>query len=580
MDSRQAQAPDLAAGDVLAGKFRLEREIGRGGMGSVWAARHVQLDMPVALMFIETENDHGPPLDMPDARARFEREARAAGQIRSPHVVSIIDHGIDQAGGRDRPYIAMELLEGEDLGERLRREGRISVAAAARILSQAAKALRRAHDAGIIHRDLKPGNIFLSRVDDEEIVKILDFGVAKMRRSGVLEEQLMTQTGIVFGSPSYMSPEQARGARAIDHRSDLWSLAVILFRAVTGVKPFQASSIADLVIKLCIDPLPVATQVAPDLPPALDGFFARAFARDPEQRFASAVEMAAAFEAAASASAPAAGWPRDGGGAPPHRRRGFELRGRGDTGAPRGPPCRPGERPARRVRAGDSHAAAGPAGADAAVRRVGASLRRVADRPAAALPSGAIGGGTIGPGARAVRAGPATRRGAPARGDARRERGDGAVAAGARREPGAAGAARAAEHPGADAGAIAGHPGDEPRRGSDPRRRARRGRPAQPAGGGVDGGDARERGHDGVSSRRSRPPIPRPIRCPMVASAAIPTTIAEPEPSVTANGATVAEPAPEPSGSAAAEPPPAASASAAPRAPVRSGRKKKPNFGY
>lgn len=289
----QKGAAALAAGDVIAGKYRLDRVIGRGGMGSVWAARHAQLDMPVALKFID------PVADAPEARARFEREARAAGQLRSPHVVQILDHGIDG----DRPYIAMELLEGEDLGERLRREGRLSVAAAARILTQAAKALRRAHEAGIIHRDLKPSNIFLARFDDDEVVKLLDFGVAKLHVSGAIEGgNQFTQTGVVFGSPSYMSPEQARGVRVLDHRSDLWSLAVILFRAITGVKPFSASSIGDLVIKLCIDPLPVPSSIAPDLPRGVDAFFARAFERDPEKRFATAVEMAAAFEASFGAS--------------------------------------------------------------------------------------------------------------------------------------------------------------------------------------------------------------------------------------------------------------------------------------
>ncbi len=293
--SRPSSGP--SPGDVIAGKFRLERLVGRGGMGTVWAGRHLQLDMVVALKFIE----HEPDGDREEARSRFEREARAAAQIRSPHVVHILDHGIDG----DRPYIAMELLLGEDLGQRLRRERRIGVAAASRIVTQAAKALRRAHEAGIIHRDLKPGNVFLARFDDDEVVKLLDFGVAKMRRAGAIEEKLATQVGIVFGSPSYMSPEQARGVRVIDHRADLWSLAVILFRAVTGVKPFQGASIADLVVKLCVDPLPVATRVAPDLPPSIDGFFERAFARDPDHRFASAPELAAAFEeAVAPAPAP------------------------------------------------------------------------------------------------------------------------------------------------------------------------------------------------------------------------------------------------------------------------------------
>jgi serine/threonine-protein kinase len=272
--------------------------------------------MPVALKFIEAEGDPA------DARARFEREARAAAQIRSPHVVQIIDHGVDA----DRPYIAMELLTGEDLGQRLRRVRRLSLPACAALIAQAAKALRRAHEAGIVHRDLKPANVYLARVDDDEVVKILDFGVAKMRRAGVIDPAIATQVGIVFGSPSYMSPEQARGARDIDHRTDLWSLAVIVFRALTGTKPFEGATLADLVVKLCVDPPPVASHVLPDLPPEIDAFFERAFARDPDHRFSSALEMAAAFQAAAGApprlvesgGAPSAAIPAYGPGSGPH----------------------------------------------------------------------------------------------------------------------------------------------------------------------------------------------------------------------------------------------------------------------
>jgi serine/threonine-protein kinase len=303
---------DLGQGSTVAGKYRLERLIGRGGMGSVWAARHLQLDTLVAVKFIDSVSD------TKDARVRFEREARSAAQLRSPHVVQILDHGIDDD---ERPYIAMELLEGEDLGERLRRTPKISLQATATIVTQAAKALRRAHDGGVIHRDLKPGNIFLARFDEDEVVKLLDFGVAKLRYNELAPGVQMTQTGVIFGSPSYMSPEQARGNRVIDHRTDLWSLAVIVFRCITGTKPFEAGSIGDLVIKLCIDPLPMPTKIAPELPPEMDRFFERAFARDPEQRFQSAVAMAAEFESivvrAKASSDPSAGLPAPRAPAPP-----------------------------------------------------------------------------------------------------------------------------------------------------------------------------------------------------------------------------------------------------------------------
>ncbi len=226
-------------GRVIAGKFRLEWPIGRGGMGTVWAAMHLQLDMPVAVKFMD------PSAADADGRLRFEREARAIAQLRSPHVVQVLDHGVDNG----TPYIVMELLEGEDLEARLRRTKKLAIPVATRIFSQSARALRRAHDAGIVHRDLKPNNVFLARVDDEEVVKLLDFGVAKLQWNGALDpHNESTQQGLLLGSPCYMSPEQARGHKNIDHRSDLWSLAVILFRSLTGVRPFDANTIADLII--------------------------------------------------------------------------------------------------------------------------------------------------------------------------------------------------------------------------------------------------------------------------------------------------------------------------------------------
>lgn len=283
-------------GKVIAGKFRLEWPIGRGGMGTVWAAMHLQLDMPVAVKFMD------PSAADADGRQRFEREARAIAQLRSPHVVQVLDHGVDNG----MPYIVMELLEGEDLEARLRRMKKLPLLVALRIFTQSAKALRRAHDAGIVHRDLKPNNVFLARVDDEEVVKLLDFGVAKMAWTGALDpHNESTQQGLLLGSPCYMSPEQARGNKNIDHRSDLWALAVILFRSITGVRPFDANTIADLIIKICAEPPPIASQIAPDLPPGLDDFFLRAFSQDPDQRYQSALEMASDFEALVRSKLPA-----------------------------------------------------------------------------------------------------------------------------------------------------------------------------------------------------------------------------------------------------------------------------------
>ena len=276
----------LGDGLVIAGKYRLDRALARGGMGSVWVARHLGLDMPVAIKFMDVSM-----ASLDEALVRFEREARLSARIRSPHVVEVLDYGTDLG----RPYIVMELLIGEHLGERLRREGRLWLPDAAAIVLQVAKALRRAHEAGVVHRDLKPANVFLSRVDDDEIVKLLDFGIAKADWSDDGGE--VTKTGVVLGSPSYMSPEQVRGIKYIDHRSDLWSLGVLLYRALTGQMPFQGESNLDVALRIAGEPCPAATSVAPDLPPEIDALLARALARDREERFQSAREMAAAITA-------------------------------------------------------------------------------------------------------------------------------------------------------------------------------------------------------------------------------------------------------------------------------------------
>jgi serine/threonine-protein kinase len=280
---------------LIAGKYRLERPLATGGMGSVWVGRHAHLETQVAIKFMGSEGAASAI-----ARARFEREAKAAAALRNRHVVHVIDYGLEG----DTPYLVMELLTGEDLSKRLHRERRISLQAMSRILTQTARGLRTAHEARVVHRDLKPANIFLAKVEDEdeEIVKILDFGIAKDLSTTPLGEG--TKTGELMGSPHYMSPEQVRGARDIDPRSDLWSLAVITFRALTGRLPFSGDQIGAVIAQILADPIPVATQIAPDLPRSLDTFFTRAFARDRAQRFQTAREMAETF-AALAAAAPA-----------------------------------------------------------------------------------------------------------------------------------------------------------------------------------------------------------------------------------------------------------------------------------
>jgi serine/threonine-protein kinase len=279
----------ISEGTVIADKYRIERPLARGGMGSIWVARHLQLDMQVAVKFMDAAFAASA-----EGRSRFEREAKAVALIQSPNIIHIHDYGIHD----NTPYMAMELLRGEDLGAKIRREGRLPVAFVADVLVQVCKALRKAHEAGIVHRDLKPANIYLARDDDEQIVKVLDFGVAKMLGMGEAGES--TRTGVVVGSVHYMSPEQARGMKSIDHRADLWSLGVIAFRALTGQLPFAGDQMGDVIVKICTDPLPDVSRIRPDLGPGADGFFARAFARNPDERFPTAREFARAFVAAFS----------------------------------------------------------------------------------------------------------------------------------------------------------------------------------------------------------------------------------------------------------------------------------------
>ncbi|MEO7330407.1 MAG: protein kinase [Minicystis sp.] len=286
-------ALNLSAGTLVAERFRLERILGQGGMGAVWLAHHVGLDIACAIKFI-----HAEAAASPEIRGRFEREARAAAQLRSPHVVQILDNGVWEGA----PYIAMEYLEGEDLAQRLRRLGRLDPRATVDFVSQVGRALAKAHAAGLVHRDLKPANIFISRDDEREIFKVLDFGVAKSNAAALgLGEGSKTKTGSLLGTPFYMSPEQAQG-RSVDHRTDLWALAVVVYQCLTGHLPFKGEALGDLFVKIIVNPLPVPSQVA-DVPAPFDAWWARAASRDPEQRFQSAKELVEALSIALGLSA-------------------------------------------------------------------------------------------------------------------------------------------------------------------------------------------------------------------------------------------------------------------------------------
>jgi serine/threonine-protein kinase len=283
--------PGHRPGDVIAGRYRLEREIGRGSMGTVWSAMHATLGQRVAIKLISSEQ-----AGSSDARQRFALEAKAAARLRSRHVVGVYDDGETPDG---TPYIVMEYLEGETLEQRLERQRDMSLGEAVRITTHVARALARAHAQGIIHRDLKSGNIFLAKTEDDEIgwvAKVLDFGVAKLADK---HGPSTTKTGTIVGTPLFMSPEQIRGASHVDHRADLYSLGMVFYNMVTGSHAFDGPSYSDVLVSICTQTLPDIRVAAPWLPTAVRGWFDKACARDRELRFQSADEMAEALLEAA-----------------------------------------------------------------------------------------------------------------------------------------------------------------------------------------------------------------------------------------------------------------------------------------
>ena len=277
---------NLRPGCVIVGKYRLERELASGGMGSLWVAFDRKLRRNVAVKFINSIAARHE-----DARMRFEREARAVAHIKSPHVVQTHDYGVD----RGHAYMVMELLDGEDLGARLARERCLGVTAVSKLLGQIAKGLDAVHAAGVVHRDLKPANIFLALIAGEETVKLIDFGVA---RSEVIDGGRRTDRGVLIGTLKYMAPEQALCEEGLDYRADLWSLAVIVYCLLTGKGPFTGITREEMVLSICRDPVTPPSRRVAGLPPEVDAFFERAFARAPIDRFQSAGQMATAFAAA------------------------------------------------------------------------------------------------------------------------------------------------------------------------------------------------------------------------------------------------------------------------------------------
>jgi cytochrome c peroxidase/serine/threonine protein kinase len=272
-------------GDVVAGKYRVERILGQGGMGVVVAAEHLSLRQRVAVKFLLPQAP-----DQAEAVERFEREARAAAAIQSPHVARILDVGIGESGAS---FIVMEYLTGHDLGVLVRERGRLPAAEAVGYLLQTCEAMAEAHARGIVHRDLKPSNLFLSvTVGGPPQVKILDFGLAKALSDGAdgAHEDSITKTNLVMGSVHYMSPEQVRSLKQADLRSDIWALGVTLYELVTGQRPFRGTSMAHSFLKITLDPPPPIPPGA--LPPGLDRIIMRCLEKDPARRPQSIAELA------------------------------------------------------------------------------------------------------------------------------------------------------------------------------------------------------------------------------------------------------------------------------------------------
>jgi serine/threonine-protein kinase len=298
MSQPQADEPELTPeesfeGQVVGGKYQVGRLVGSGGMGTVWAGHHTGLGTRVAIKFIRPQF-----AERPDARRRFEIEARAAASVDSKHAVKVYDYGVTEAG---LPYIVMEYLEGESLSEALIRRGPFPADESAKVIRQAGRALTKAHAASIVHRDLKPDNIFLANNIESEnddglpyVVKVVDFGIAKMLdvdRAGAKGLKGPTQDGSVIGTPNFMSPEQLTVGGTPNPLTDIWSLGACTYAAFTARIPFEGEVLGDIVLKVCVEPLPAPSKWNPDVPEGLDAWFSRACHREPAKRFQTVEEM-------------------------------------------------------------------------------------------------------------------------------------------------------------------------------------------------------------------------------------------------------------------------------------------------
>lgn len=282
-------ATPVRPGQVLDGKFRVERIVGEGAMGLVVEARHLDLDERVALKFLHREaRQHA------DIVTRFAREARAAVKIASDHVARVYDVGGTEEGA---PFIVMEFLEGMDLEAVLAKEGPLPIASAAELMIQACEGLTAAHAIGIVHRDVKPANLFRIERAGFQQVKLVDFGISKASITGTFEDIDLSsaQTTQIMGSPHYMSPEQIRSTRDVDGRADIWSLGVAMYELLTGTTPFTALEVTGIIAQVLHERHPSARQLRPDIPPELEAVVDRCLEKDAERRFQSAAHLAVAL---------------------------------------------------------------------------------------------------------------------------------------------------------------------------------------------------------------------------------------------------------------------------------------------
>jgi eukaryotic-like serine/threonine-protein kinase len=281
-------------GSILAEKYRIARQLGAGGMGAVFEAEHLFLKRRFAIKFLRSEL-----LGNAELVARFRREAQASGQLEHENIASVTDFGVTPSG---TPYFVMEYLQGENLSRIIKREGPLTPPRAVSLVMQACRGVAAAHARGIVHRDLKPDNLFVCpREDGSEWLKILDFGIAKIRMS-TDDEGTNTKTGTTMGTPYYMSPEQARGDRNVDHRTDVYSLGAVLYEALCNSKPHDGTTYNEIIYAILSREPVSLPELRPELPHGLVGVVERAMAREPADRFASMAEFASALSPYCGAS--------------------------------------------------------------------------------------------------------------------------------------------------------------------------------------------------------------------------------------------------------------------------------------